>query len=201
MTPSPGYAGYSTDVPPHEAGFAGTPGAGESPGPIALGVVWGALQSICVEIGSTVQRTAYSIQAREGQDFSVAMFDAQGRMSAQGPYSPGHMGAMNFAIRNFMEAFPESQLEPGDTLLLNDPALGSGHFPDFLVAQPVFWEERIVGYGVNLVHHTDVGGSRPGSQAVEGIFDYHQEGLRIPPVKIVTAGRENETALAIIAAN
>ena len=171
------------------------------PDPITLGVVWGALQSICVEIGSTVQRTAYSIQAREGQDFSVAVFDAQGRMSAQGPYSPGHMGAMHFAIRNFLAAFPAETLRPGDTLLLNDPQLGSGHFPDFLVAQPCFWRDEPVGFGVNLVHHTDVGGARPGSQAVEGIFDWHQEGLRIPPVKIVEEGRENTAALAIIAAN
>lgn len=172
-----------------------------TPDPITLGVVWGALQSICVEVGSSVQRTAYSIQAREGQDFSVAVFDAQGRMSAQGPYSPGHMGAMNFAILNFMSAFPAETLRPGDTLLLNDPQLGSGHFPDFLVAQPCFWRERLVGFGVNLVHHTDVGGSRPGSQAVEGIFDWHQEGLRIPPVKIVSGGQENEAALDMIAAN
>ncbi len=171
------------------------------PDPVTLGVVWGALQSICVEIGSTVQRTAYSIQAREGQDFSVAVFDAKGRMTAQGPYSPGHMGAMNFAIRNFMDAFPADSLKPGDTLLLNDPQLGSGHFPDFLVTHPCFHNDRLVGFGVNLVHHTDVGGSRPGSQAVEGIFDYHQEGLRIPPVKIVEAGRENRAALDIIAAN
>jgi N-methylhydantoinase B len=171
------------------------------PDPLTLGVVWGSLQSLCVEIGSAVQRTAYSIQAREGQDFSVAVFDARGRMSAQGPYSPGHMGAMNFAIGHFMEAFPADTLKPGDTLLLNDPMLGSGHFPDFLVAQPCFWNGRLAGYGVNLVHHTDVGGSRPGSQAVEGIFDYHQEGLRIPPVKIVEEGRENRTALDIIAAN
>ncbi len=91
------------------------------PDPITLGVVWGALRSICVEVGSSVQRTAYSIQAREGQDFSVAVFDAQGRMSAQGPYSPGHMGAMNFAIGNFINAFPPEALRPGDTLLLNDP--------------------------------------------------------------------------------
>jgi N-methylhydantoinase B len=172
-----------------------------SPDPITLGVVWGALQSVCVEIGSTVQRTAYSIQAREGQDFSVAVFDASGRMSAQGPYSPGHLGAMNFAIGNFLAAFPAETLRPGDVLLLNDPQLGSGHFPDFLVTQPWFWRDELVGFGVNLVHHTDVGGSRPGSQAVEGIFDWHQEGLRIPPVKIVEDGRENGAALAIIGAN
>ncbi len=175
--------------------------AAGGPDPITLGVVWGALQSICVEIGSTVQRTAYSIQAREGQDFSVALFDAQGRMSAQGPYSPGHLGAMNFAIPNFMAAFPVAALEPGDVLLLNDPQLGSGHLPDFLVAAPAFHEGVLAGFGVNLVHHTDVGGARPGSQAVEGIFDFHQEGLRIPPIKLVEGGRENQAALAIIAAN
>src|SRR6185295_5398778 len=63
--------------------------------PVTLGVIWGALRSIAVEIGTTVHRTAYSEQAREGQDFSVAVFDAAGRMVAQGPYSPGHMGAMS----------------------------------------------------------------------------------------------------------
>lgn len=172
-----------------------------APDPITLGVVWGALQSICVEIGSTVQRTAYSIQAREGQDFSVAVFDSAGRMSAQGPYSPGHMGAMNFAIRNFLDAHPVRSLRPGDVLLMNDPQLGSGHFPDFLMTMPWFLDGELAGFGVNLVHHTDVGGSRPGSQAVEGVFDWHQEGLRIPPIKIVEGGRENEAALRIIAGN
>ncbi|HKF75323.1 MAG TPA: hydantoinase B/oxoprolinase family protein, partial [Candidatus Dormibacteraeota bacterium] len=134
-------------------------------------------------------------------DFSVAVFDARGRISAQGPYSPGHMGAMSFAIRNFLAAFPAETLRPGDTLLLNDPQLGSGHFPDFLVTQPWFWRGELVGFGLDLVHHTDVGGARPGSQAVEGILDWHQEGLRIPPVKIVEEGRENAAALAIVAAN
>src|SRR5262249_31938692 len=169
--------------------------------PITLGVIWGALQSIAVEIGTTVHKTAYSEQAREGQDFSVAVFDAQGRMSAQGPYSPGHMGAMNFAVRNFLRAFPVPTLRPGGTLLLNDPQLGSGHFPDFLVMQPCFWRGELVAFGVTLAPHTEGGGSRPGSKAVEGVFDGHKEGLRIPPVKIVEEGRENQPALAIIAAN
>jgi N-methylhydantoinase B len=89
--------------------------------PITLGVIWGALQSIAVEIGTTVHRTAYSEQAREGQDFSVAVFDAQGRMVAQGPYSPGHMGAMSFAVKNALAAHPVETLRPGDAILLNDP--------------------------------------------------------------------------------
>ena len=169
--------------------------------PITLGVVWGALQSIAVEVGTTVHKTAYSEQAREGQDFSVAVFDPQGRMVAQGPYSPGHMGAMSAAVRNALAAHPVETLRPGDAILLNDPLLGSGHFPDFFITQPAFHEGALIGFVVNIVHQTDVGGSRPGSQGVEGIFDYFQEGLRIPPTKVWREYREDEGVVGIIAAN
>jgi N-methylhydantoinase B len=169
--------------------------------PITLGVVWGALQSIAVEIGTTVHRTAYSEQAREGQDFSVAVFDPRGRMVAQGPYSPGHMGAMSFAVRNALAAHPIETLRPGDAILLNDPLLGSGHLPDFFITQPAFHDGALVGFAVNILHHTDVGGQRPGSQGVEGIFDYFQEGLRIPPTKVWKEYQEQEGIVGIIAAN
>jgi N-methylhydantoinase B len=169
--------------------------------PITLGVVWGALQSIAVEIGTTVHRTAYSEQAREGQDFSVAVFDRDGRMVAQGPYSPGHMGAMSFAVRNALATHPVETLRPGDGILLNDPLLGSGHLPDFFITQPVFHEGIVVGFVVNIVHHTDVGGQRPGSQGVVGIVDYFQEGLRVPPTKVWREYREDEGILGVIAAN
>lgn len=169
--------------------------------PITLGVIWGALQSIAVEIGTTVHRTAYSEQAREGQDFSVAVFDPHGRMVAQGPYSPGHMGAMSFAVRNALAAHPVETLRPGDAILLNDPLLGSGHLPDFFVTQPAFHDGELVGFAVNILHQTDVGGARPGSQAVEGIFDYFQEGLRIPPTKVWQEYREDAAVVGIIAAN
>jgi N-methylhydantoinase B len=164
-------------------------------------VIWGALQSIAVEVGTTVHKTAYSEQAREGQDFSVAVFDARGRMVAQGPYSPGHMGAMSAAVRNALAAHPVETLRPGDAILLNDPLLGSGHFPDFFITQPAFHEGHLVGFAVNIVHHTDVGGSRPGSQGVEGIFDYFQEGLRILPTKVWKEYEEQEGVVGIIAAN
>jgi len=169
--------------------------------PLTLSVIWGALQSIAVEIGTTVHRTAYSEQAREGQDFSVALFDQKGRMVAQGPYSPGHMGAMSFAVNNALAAHPVETLRPGDAVLLNDPLLGSGHFPDFFITQPVFLEGRLIGFAVNILHHTDVGGQRPGSQGVVGIFDYFQEGLRIPPTKVWREYRENADVVGIIAAN
>jgi len=169
--------------------------------PITLGVIWGALQSIAVEIGTTVHRTAYSEQAREGQDFSVAVFDPAGRMVAQGPYSPGHMGAMSFAVKNALAAHPVETLRPGDAILLNDPLLGSGHLPDFFITQPAFHDGALVGFAVNILHHTDVGGQRPGSQGVEGIFDYFQEGLRIPPTRVWQEYREQAGVVAIIAAN
>ncbi len=169
--------------------------------PLTLSVIWGALQSIAVEIGTTVHRTAYSEQAREGQDFSVALFDPRGRMVAQGPYSPGHMGAMSFAVKNALAAHPVETLRPGDAVLLNDPLLGSGHFPDFFITQPVFVEGRLIGFAVNILHHTDVGGQRPGSQGVVGIFDYFQEGLRIPPTKVWREYRESADVVGIIAAN
>jgi len=169
--------------------------------PVTLGVVWGALQSIAVEIGTTVHKTAYSEQAREGQDFSVAVFDPQGRMVAQGPYSPGHMGAMSFAVKNALAAHPVESLRPGDAILLNDPLLGSGHLPDFFITQPAFHQGALVGFAVNILHHTDVGGQRPGSQGVEGIFDYFQEGLRIPPTKVWMEYQEQDGIVGIIAAN
>src|SRR5262245_34899742 len=167
--------------------------------PITLGVIWGALQSIAVEIGTTVHRTAYSEQAREGQDFSVAVFDPAGRMVAQGLYSPGHMGAMSFAVRNALAAHPVESLRPGDAILLNDPLLGSGHLPDFFITQPAFHGGELVGFAVNILHQTDVGGQRPGSQGVEGIFDYFQEGLRIPPTKVWKEYEEQEGIVGIIA--
>lgn len=171
------------------------------PDPITLGVIWGAFHSIAVEIGTSLHRAAYSPQVREGQDFSVAIFDDCGQMVVQGPYTPGHLGAMNFAVLNAIDAYPVESLRPGDAILLNDPALGSGHLPDFFLTQPVFYEDQVVAFMTNLVHQTDVGGARPGSQAVEGIFDYHQEGLFIPPIKFVDEGREVEAAWKLVLAN
>ncbi len=170
--------------------------------PVTLGVIWGGLQSITVEVGTTVHRTAHSQQAREGQDFSVCLFDPHGRMVAQGPYSPGHMGAMSFAAKNALAAVPGEPLRPGDVVLFNSPDLGSGHFPDFFMIQPAFHADgRPIGFVANILHHTDVGGMRPGSQAVEGVADYFQEGLHVPPVKPWKAGLEQEGVLAIILAN
>jgi N-methylhydantoinase B len=104
-------------------------------------------------------------------------------------------------VRNALAAHPVEALEPGDAILLNDPLLGSGHLPDFFITQPVFHDDAVVGFVVNILHHTDVGGQRPGSQGVEGIFDYFQEGLRIPPTKVWRRYEEDAGVVGIIAAN
>src|SRR5207245_11652687 len=139
--------------------------------------------------------------ARSGQDWAVPVFDGKGRLVGQGLYSPGHMGAMAAAVRNALAARPVETLRPGDAILLNDPLLGSGHFADFFITQPAFHDGALIGFVVNIVHQTDVGGSRPGSQGVEGIFDYFQEGLRIPPTKVWREYREDDGVVGIIAAN
>src|SRR5438093_5876474 len=111
------------------------------------------------------------------------------------------MGAMSFAVKNALAAHPVESLRPGDAILLNDPLLGSGHLPDFFITQPAFHQGALVGFAVNILHHTDVGGQRPGSQGVEGIFDYFQEGLRIPPTKVWKEYQEQDGIVGIIAAN
>ncbi len=133
------------------------------------------------EYASLVDRAQDGVQARAGQDFSVAVFDTRGRMVAQGPYSPGHMGAMSAVVRNALAAHPIETLRPGDAILLNDPLLGSGHFPDFFITQPAFHESHLIGFAVNIVHHTDVGGSRPGSRASRGSSTTSRKGFASRP--------------------
>jgi N-methylhydantoinase B len=119
------------------------------------------------------------------------------------------MGAMSFAARNALLAFSSDRerptgdrLHPGDVVLFNSPHLGSGHFPDFFMIQPAYLGDgRLVGFAANILHHTDVGGMRPGSQAVEGVFDWFQEGLHVPPVRPWRGGQEQEDVLALILAN
>src|SRR5438874_11170133 len=98
-------------------------------------------------------------------------------MVAQGPYSPGHMGAMSFAVRNALAAQPVETLKPGDAILLNDPLLGSGHLPDVVITQPAFDRGERIRSAAAILHHTVVGGARPDSAAVGGIFDFLQADL------------------------
>ena len=170
--------------------------------PITLTVIWKSLLSIAEELGVTLRHTAYSEGVREGDDFSTAVFDARGRMIAQGPFSPGHLGSFPYVVRAVLDDyFPPHTLKPGDSILLNDSALGSGHFPDTFQILPVFLDEQLIGFVCNSAHQVDMGGAAPGSQKVDGVTEAYQEGLRILPVRFARGGALDEDTLRLVLGN
>jgi N-methylhydantoinase B len=168
---------------------------------ITKDVVWAALASIAEEAGTALRKTAYSQAVREGRDFSAALFDAAGRMIAQGDFSPGHLGAMPSIVRHVLAEYPAGALEPGDAVILNDLYMGSGHLPDVFLTTPVFHRGRLVGFVVNCAHQVDVGGAAAGSQAVEGIAEFYQEGIRVLPTRLWRAGQVNREVMRLITGN
>jgi N-methylhydantoinase B len=168
---------------------------------ITRDVVWAALHSIAEEGGTALRRTAYSQAVREGRDFSVALFDAAGQMIAQGDFSPGHLGSMPSIVRHVLAEYPAATLAPGDAIVLNDLYMGSGHLPDFFLTTPVFHANRLVGFVVNCAHQVDVGGAAAGSQAVEGVTEFYQEGIRVLPTRLWRGDGVNAEVMRLITGN
>ena len=169
--------------------------------PVTLTVIWNALMSIAEELGITLRNTAFSEGVREGDDFSTALFDRNARLVAQGNFSPGHLGSMPAVAKHVLEYFPSETLKPGDSILLNDSFLGSGHFPDTFQVMPVFVDGTMVGIVACSAHQVDMGGAAPGSQQVHGITEAFQEGLRILPVRFVRGGEIQEDILRLVLGN
>jgi N-methylhydantoinase B len=169
--------------------------------PITLSVLWNAFVATTQEMGAAIRHTAVSTPVREGEDFSTGLFDGQGRMVAQGDFSPGHLGSMPFAVKNALDYYALESLEPGDGILMNDLYLGAGHLPDMFLISPIFLGERLLGYGVNVAHHIDVGGYTPGSMGTEGIKEFYAEGIRLLPVKAFKGGQLDVEIARIITAN
>ena len=169
--------------------------------PITFTVIWNSVVSVAEELGTTMRHTAFSEAVREGDDFSTAVFDAKGRMIAQGSFSPGHLGSMPFVIRHVTEAYPPEALKPGDSILMNDSWMGSGHFPDFFQVMPVFEGGDLLGYVAASAHQMDVGGAAPGSQKVHGVTEAFQEGFRILPVRFCREGEIDRDILSMVLAN
>jgi N-methylhydantoinase B len=169
--------------------------------PLTLAVVTGSFVSTAEEMGWVLRRTSFSEAVREGADCSATVFDSEGRMIGQGNYAPAHLGASPFAVAAVCERFPAAEMRPGDAFLVNDPAVNSGHLPDLFSIAPVFSGEELVAFTVVTAHHVDVGGAAPGSQAIVGITDLHQEGIRIVPVRHFVAGVPNPDVLEMIGGN
>lgn len=169
--------------------------------PITLTVLWNAIISIAEEMGTTLKRTAYSDAVREGEDFSTGLFDSKARLIAQGNYSPGHLGSMFYVLKHVLEFYPQDDLKPGDSIILNDSFMGSGHYSDIFMVTPVFIDRELIGYAVNCTHHVDVGGAAPGSQIVAGVTEAFQEGLRILPIRLISNGKFDQDILRTILGN
>ena len=164
--------------------------------PVTLSVLASALAGIAEEAGALLIRGAYSSNIKERRDCSAALFDRDGRMVAQAEHIPVHLGAMPEAVAAVIERDPG----PGDVFALNDPYTGGTHLPDLTLVSPMAYADEIVGYAVTRAHHSDVGGMRPGSMPADS-REIYQEGLVIPPTRLLHAGEPAEEAIELLLAN
>ena len=186
--------------------------------PIELEIFKNIYHSIAEEMGAALRRTAFSPNIKERRDYSCAIFDAQGEVIAMGDHMPVHLGSMPMSVRAAIESF---ELDPGDVVMLNDPFRGGTHLPDITLVAPVYIDgrqqrgqdaaakRRRLGarkssrhpdfFVASRAHHADVGGTYPGSMGL--CREIYQEGLRIPPVRIVRAGRMERDVLALLLNN
>lgn len=167
--------------------------------PILLGVLVNGLQSITEEMNVYLVKSAYSTNIKVRRDCSCAIYDKNGEMLAQGEFIPVHLGVMSTTLKNIIRGhlIEIDNLKPGDTIIHNDPYIGGSHLWDVILFKPIFYEEDLIGFVGNLAHHVDMGGS-PGICSVPTIFE---EGLRIPPLKIMKEGKINEDILKLITTN
>ena len=154
--------------------------------------------SIAEEMGIVLRRTSFSPNIKERRDYSCAVYDQHAETIAMGDHMPAHLGAMPYSVT---EALKAHTLEPGDLVLLNDPFRGGTHLPDITSVSAVFAGEqpRPAYYLATRAHHSDVGGMMPGSMPLA--TEIFQEGLRIPPVKLIRNNEMNEDILELILAN
>jgi N-methylhydantoinase B len=176
--------------------------------PIELEVFKSIFHSIAEEMGAALRRTAFSPNIKERRDYSCALFDASGQVVAMGDHMPVHLGSMPMSVRAAIGAFP---LAPGDVAMLNDPFCGGTHLPDITLVAPVYVArssaEKRRGktghppdfYVASRAHHADVGGAYAGSMGP--CREIYQEGVRIPPVKLVRGGKTDADVLALLLAN
>ncbi len=168
------------------------------PDPIELAIFKSSFHSIAEEMGAALRRTAFSPNIKERRDYSSAVFDAAGNVIAMGDDMPVHLGSMPMSVR---AALDKLTLEPGDVAILNDPYDGGTHLPDITLVMPIFVEgaQGAAFYVANRAHHADVGGMYPGSMGL--CREIWQEGVRIPPLKLVANGVLNGAVLSLILNN
>lgn len=170
------------------------PSDGVTPDGVTVDVIGAHLCAIAEEMGSVLVRAAYSTNIKERRDCSAALLDADGATLAQAEHIPLHLGSMLNAAAAVRSRYDD--LAPGDVFVANDPYVGaSTHLPDVTVCAPLFDESGLSAFAVTVAHHAEVGGSRV---QANDVFD---EGLRIPPTRIMSSGEIDEGVLGLILAN
>jgi N-methylhydantoinase B/oxoprolinase/acetone carboxylase alpha subunit len=166
--------------------------------PIEFEVFKNLFLSIAEEMGVTLCRTGFSPNIKERLDYSCAVYDAAGQTIAQGDHMPVHLGAMPLSVRAAIDAV---RMDRDDVVMLNDPFHGGTHLPDITLVSPVFLgrDTRPTFYVANRAHHSDVGGMSPGSMPVAR--EIYQEGLILPPVRLVRRGRMVDDVRTLLLAN
>lgn len=169
--------------------------------PVTVEIVGNLMLSIAEETCMSIIKSAYSTNIKERRDVSAAVVGPEGDLVAQADYLPMHLNAFLTFIPYIYEHYDRGQIMPGDMFIGNDPYHGGGnHLPDIVLAEPVFGGGKIIGWVINMAHHSDIGGMVPGSTSsyADSIF---QEGIRIPVVKICNAGRLNDSTFQLLLGN
>ena len=164
--------------------------------PVQLEIFKSLFHAIAEEMGATLKRTAFSPNIKERRDYSCAIFDDRGDMVAQGDHMPVHLGSMPLSVKAAIE---NREIGPGDMVILNDPYKGGTHLPDLTLVSGVFSQRKLLFYVASRAHQSDIGGMSPGSMPLAE--EIYQEGLRIPPAKLMSNGTINRDVWEIILAN
>jgi N-methylhydantoinase B len=169
--------------------------------PITLEVVRHAIFAITEEMRVILMRSARAPILKEAGDLSCVLTDAHGRLIAQGSKDIAiHLGVMAFTVKALLERLDSATLQPGDVYYTNAPDVGGNHLPDVKAIRPIFFDDQLVAFAVNLGHWADVGGTRAGSYYTQAT-EIYQEGLHITPLPVFRAGQVQPLLLELIMAN
>ena len=163
--------------------------------PVRLEIFNNLFMSIAEQMGVTLQNTAYSVNIKERLDFSCAVFDGQGRLVANAPHMPVHLGSMDRSVETIIR-LNKGRIRQGDVYALNAPYNGGTHLPDITVCTPLFDKagKKILFWTASRGHHADVGGISPGSMSPRAT-SIHEEGVYIDNFKLVDRGKFLEKEL------
>ena len=168
--------------------------------PIRVEVIRNALVAAAEEMAIALQRAAYSTNIKTRLDFSCALFDVELRLVAQSFGQANHLGSLTHFVPKIVEHHGADRLRPGDALVANGGRHGGVHLNDVCLVAPIFHGDVIVGYAASLAHHLDVGGGNPGSISARSRTAI-EEGITIPPVRLLQEGVFNEDVFALLCAN